>query len=440
MWKYVSVILVALAANYVDPYLSPLGVWRGGAVAAIGAAGAFLLWRRGAWKRSLFGAVVLASWIAVPVAFLAAKAVFELRKASVLAASPETTRALGRRFVIGYTDIVEVEALAAKGLIAGVYVTTHNARGRSAEDLRQEIARLQEVRREAGLPALLVATDQEGGFISRLSPPLPVAPMLSDVARSEPEKRGEVARNRGLAHGQHLASVGVNVNFAPVLDLWRDHAFNPFDRNSQIGRRAISGDPEIVGEIGLAYSQGLAASGVTAAAKHFPGLGRMTTDTHHFRASVDVSAEELEATDWAPFRRVLSGSGAMMMIGHVTVTAVDPERPASHSRAVVDGVLRRKWGFQGVLITDDMNMSPIYHHGLCDAVVDGLNAGVDLLLFAFDGRQYYRGMRCALDAQSQGKLDSAMLAASEKRLSAKAQLPATLEPASRSILWTSSAP
>jgi beta-N-acetylhexosaminidase len=423
MWKYASIVLLALGANYVDPYLTPLGPWAPGLIAAAGTAGALVLWRRREWRRSVTGALLLASWIGVPVAVAVAKAAFELRKASVLAAPAEKTRRLGKRFVVGYDSFAEVERLAVKGLIAGVYVTGRNARGRSIEDLRDEISRLQEARRKARLPPLLVAADQEGGFVSHLSPPLTVLPMLSELAGAGPGKRADAAREQGAAHGRQLASVGVNVNLAPVLDLRRNHPFNAFDRNSQIEKRAISGDPDIVAEVGLAYSQGLAQSGVTAAVKHFPGLGRLTTDTHHFRASIDASSEELETSDWAPFRRVLANSNAMMMVGHVTLTAIDPDHPASHSRAVIDGVLRRKWGYQGVLITDDMNMSPIYHHGLCDAVTGGLNAGMDLLLIAFDGRQYYRAMRCALDAQDQGRLDQAMLAESEKRLAVIDQSP-----------------
>ena len=104
------------------------------------------------------------------------------------------------------------------------------------------------------------------------------------------------------------------------------------------------------------------------------------------------------------------------MIGHVTLTSVDPDRPASHSRLVVDGIVRKKWNYQGVIMTDDLVMGAIYQRNVCTAVVEALNAGVDLLLVAFDGAQFYRIFACAAAASARGKLDAAALRASETRL------------------------
>ena len=156
------------------------------------------------------------------------------------------------------------------------------------------------------------------------------------------------------------------------------------------------------------------ASGATV--KHFPGLGRVRADTHHFSADLDTPLEELEASDWIPFRKVLAGSKAQLMIGHVTLTSVDPDRAASHSRLVVDGIVRKKWNYQGVIMTDDLVMGAIYQRNVCTAVVEALNAGVDLLLVAFDGAQFYRIFACAAAASAQGKLDAATLRDSEMRL------------------------
>jgi beta-N-acetylhexosaminidase len=103
------------------------------------------------------------------------------------------------------------------------------------------------------------------------------------------------------------------------------------------------------------------------------------------------------------------------MIGHVTLTGVDPDRVASHSRLVVDGIVRKKWNYQGVIMTDDLVMGAIYQHNVCTAVVESLNAGVDLLLVAFDGAQFYRIFACAKEASSEGKLDAATLGESEAR-------------------------
>jgi beta-N-acetylhexosaminidase len=103
-------------------------------------------------------------------------------------------------------------------------------------------------------------------------------------------------------------------------------------------------------------------------------------------------------------------------IGHVTLTAVDPDRPASHSARVVNGIIRQKWNFEGVIITDDLVMGAIYHHDICTAVVEALNASVDLLLVAYDGSQFYRIFACASDAFNHERLDATMLRDSEVRL------------------------
>ena len=104
------------------------------------------------------------------------------------------------------------------------------------------------------------------------------------------------------------------------------------------------------------------------------------------------------------------------MIGHVTLTSVDPDRAASHSKRVVDGIVRKKWNYQGVVMTDDLVMGAIYQRNVCTAVVEALNAGVDLLLVAFDGAQFYRIFSCAVAASAEGRLDAAMLGDSEARL------------------------
>jgi beta-N-acetylhexosaminidase len=128
----------------------------------------------------------------------------------------------------------------------------------------------------------------------------------------------------------------------------------------------------------------------------------------------------LETSDWLPFRQALAGSNAYLMVGHVAVTAIDAERPASHSKRVIDDLIRSKWGFRGIIVTDDLVMGAIYQHNVCTAVVEALNAGVDLLLVAYDGIQYYRLFNCALTASSRGELDDAMLRRSGARLETRA--------------------
>jgi beta-N-acetylhexosaminidase len=324
--------------------------------------------------------------------------------------------ALGQHFVVGYSSFDEIAPLAERGLIAGIYIARHNIEGRTAQALKSEITALQGMRRIAGLPRLIVAADQEGGIVSHLSPPLTTLPALATLAGLPADIRAKRAEEFGRMHGQELAELGVNQDFAPVLDLRPAASQNRFDFNTLIGQRAISGDPVTVTEIGLAYVRGLDAFNVRATVKHFPGLGRVRADTHHFSANLDTSLAQLEESDWRPFRNVLAASQAQLMIGHVTLTAVDPDRPASHSKRIVDGIIRQKWNYQGVIVTDDLVMGAIYNHNVCTAVVEALNAGVDLLLVAYDGSQFYRIFTCASDALNRRNLDPVLLHDSEIRL------------------------
>jgi beta-N-acetylhexosaminidase len=415
-----GLLLVLVNFNLNDPYLVVMRGWGMMMLLAASLAGVgLLLWRESWSKRNLAGKLLVALWCVQPLAMASAEATFRLRKQAVLGAEAGLARDLGRHFIVGYTSFDEVALLAAKGLIGGVYVTRHNIRGRTSDALRSELAALQAIRVAAGLSPLIIAADQEGGIVSHLSPQLSALPALSTLTGLPREQRARMAEEFGQRHGRELAALGINLNFAPVVDLKRNEARNPFDFNSLISRRAISGDPHLTADTALAYVHGLEASGVEATVKHFPGLGRVREDTHLFRANLDTPLSELEASDWLPFRRVLSGSNAYLMVGHVAVTAIDAERPASHSKRVIDDLVRSKWGFRGIIITDDLDMGSIYQHDVCTAVVEALNAGVDLLLVGYDAIQYYRLFDCARIAASRGQLDQAMLQQSALRLHAR---------------------
>ncbi|HBY28149.1 MAG TPA: beta-hexosaminidase, partial [Bradyrhizobium sp.] len=144
-------------------------------------------------------------------------------------------------------------------------------------------------------------------------------PALASLAELAPDERKAKAEEFGRIHGRELASLGINLNFAPVLDLRPEAKRNQLDFNTLTNQRAISDDPAKVSAVAGAYIHGLESAGVSATVKHFPGLGRVRADTHHFDADLDTPVGELEATDWRPFRDVLSTSGARLMVGHVAV-------------------------------------------------------------------------------------------------------------------------
>lgn len=413
-----GLLLTFVSANIYDPYLIPLRGWWSVALVAGSLAVLGALVAGGYVRRGILGKLLILLWCLPPIAMASAVTIFQVHKHVVLDAEGKRAEALGRHFIVGYSSFDEIAALAKKGLIAGIYVAHHNIEGRTIDDVKNEIASLQNIRRDAGLPPLIVAVDQEGGIVSHMSPLLTPLPALSTLTPLPPEERLAKAESFGQIHGRELANIGVTLNFAPVADLLRQQPSNPLDFHSMISRRAISEDPAIVSDVALAYVRGLESAGIEGTLKHFPGLGRIRQDTHHFRADLSTPPAELEASDWLPFKQVLARSNAFLMVGHVAVTAIDPASAASHSKRVVSGLIRGQWGFQGIITTDDLVMGPIYEHGVCKAVVEALNSGVDLLLIAYDGLQFYRMYHCALTAP-QGSIDDTMLEKSAARLKSR---------------------
>ncbi|MET3913776.1 beta-N-acetylhexosaminidase [Variovorax sp. OAS795] len=338
-------------------------------------------------------------------------------RAEVSAASGPTAQLIGSHFVVGYDDAKDLRELARKGLIGGVFIGGRNVKGRTAAALREEIDGLQALRREAGLPPLIVATDQEGGAVSRLSPLIEHQPGLAtlldaDVPEAEIAQR---AHAYGAQQGRSLAALGITLNFSPVVDLRTGRAPGRWDFHTRIDERAISADPTLTARVALAYEQGLESAGVRGTLKHFPGLAGVTEDTHHFAAVLQTPVARLATHDWKPFQDVSKNSGAAIMLGHVTVPEIDPDFPASFSRKIVQQLIRGEWGYQGLLVTDDLTMGAAYNRGLCDATVRALDAGVDLLLIAFDHDKYFDAMHCAQQAAQRGALDLPMLERSSAR-------------------------
>ncbi len=337
----------------------------------------------------------------------------------VLRADPAQLARFGRHILVGYRDMAEITALVERGAVAGIFLSPRNLRGRSQAEIRAEIDALQEIRRRKNLPPLLVAADQEGGLVSRLSPPLRRMPPLSEViaGAADAEARRIAVRQYATAKAADLAQLGVNVNFAPVVDM-NHKLINPDDRHTRIHQRAISTDPAVITEVAETYCATLQANGVRCTLKHFPGLGRVFEDTHKDSADLTADTSELAASDWVPFRRLMKAGEPFVMLGHVRLTALDPRRPVSFSRPVVDGLLRSKWGYPGVLITDDFSMGAVQraHGGIGAAGIDALNAGVDLILISYDCDQFYFVMRALLQAEPEGRIAKDVLARSAARL------------------------
>ncbi|MBV8753589.1 MAG: glycoside hydrolase family 3 protein [Hyphomicrobiales bacterium] len=345
---------------------------------------------------------------------------FHLLRHQVLDADAAALQKLGRHLIVGYRDIGELQELIRRGAIAGVFISATNVRGLSADGVGQQIAEMQEIRRDQHLPPLWIATDQEGGDVARLSPPLPRPPRISEILAHYQDRTHGIAAVRQSAReqGRALADLGVNLNFAPVVDV--DHGLiNPEDWFTHIHQRAISNDPAVVTAAAGAYCDGLRDAGVHCTLKHFPGLGRVLADTHRGAASLDVAVRELEQSDWVPFRALMERPDSFTMLGHVTLSELDRAHPVSFSQAAVTTLLRGDWHYGGVLVTDDFSMDAVYRSrdGIAEAAVAALNAGVDLVLVSYDTDQFYAVMHGLLAAQRDGRLQPEALRQSEERLS-----------------------
>jgi beta-N-acetylhexosaminidase len=222
----------------------------------------------------------------------------------------------------------------------------------------------------------LVSIDHEGETVTRLGPPFTRFPVAAEVGRSNDP---DLAQAVGRAMGSELASAGIDIDFAPVLDVHSNPA-NPI-----IGKRAFATDPDRAGNLGVAFMRGLHAGGVLSCGKHFPGHGDTDRDSHSELPLVARNRAELEAVELKPFRAAVAAGVPMLMTAHVLYPALDPLRPATLSRPILHDLLRGEIGFRGVVVSDDLEMGAIRQHGAVpDAAVEALAAGVDWLLVCND--------------------------------------------------------
>jgi beta-N-acetylhexosaminidase len=295
------------------------------------------------------------------------------------------------RIIVGFDDWNEIRQLSRNG-IAGIFLTARNVKNTTREELKRKISCLQKEREELGLPPLLIATDQEGGSVSRLSPLVARQKPLAELA-NEPNY-AELAYNYGETQGKSLGDLGVNLNFSPVVDLKPEMKPGFLDFHTHIASRAISADPQQVVAIAKPYIHGLEKHGVLATLKHFPGIARVATDTHHFSALLNASVADLAETDWIPFVVLGRDTNAWIMLSHVVLTAVDSENPVSVSKQVIDGLVRRTLGFEGTLVSDDLTMGAAYNRGFCKSVEQSYGTSVNYLLIAYDHEKYYDAIAC----------------------------------------------
>ncbi|HEV8690510.1 MAG TPA: beta-N-acetylhexosaminidase [Ideonella sp.] len=277
-----------------------------------------------------------------------------------------------------------------------------------------EVAKLVADLREALGPQALIGIDQEGGSVARITflPQAPAAMALGAIADAAEAEHAAEATGAAVARG--LRSLGINWNFAPVLDVNNNPA------NPVIAERSFGADPRRVGRLAGAWMRGSLAEGVACCVKHFPGHGDTHVDSHHALPTVDKSLEQLEALELIPFRALVDEAPALMT-AHIVYPQLDPEHPATLSRRILTGLLREAMGYRGVVISDALMMKAIFdRYGHARGAVLTLAAGADMALAQGRPEDQLAAIRAVGEALQEGRLDPATMRASRVRLDALA--------------------
>ena len=278
---------------------------------------------------------------------------------------------------------------------------------RNLRDLEQ-IFRLTAGLHAAASAPLLVGVDQEGGRVTRLPAPFLTPPSAATLGLADDPA---LTNALGRAVGRELRAAGLTWNLAPVLDV-RTNPANPV-----IGDRAFSHDPDRVARHGVAAIQGLTDAGVLATIKHFPGHGDTVADSHLTLPESMQSASRWRAVEFVPFHRAIRAGAPLVMVAHLFCPALDPASPTSLSRPVITGILREELGFDGVVVSDDLEMSAIadrFDPG--QAAVRFLEAGGDLVLICHDPERQRAAVTAVQEAERSGRLTEARLMASLNRI------------------------
>lgn len=218
---------------------------------------------------------------------------------------------------------------------------------------------------------LIISADEEGGNVGRLMYKLGTTFIHSMYSYKDMGE--DTAYQNALTIGTDMVSCLFNTDFAPVADVWTNPA------NTVIGDRAYSDEFGQASELVAAAVRGFTESGVICCVKHFPGHGDTSTDTHEGATVVDKSLEELRAGEFLPFEAGIEAGVDMVMVGHITVTAVDDE-PATISHEVITGLLREELGWDGVVVTDSLDMGALAGYEIGEVCVKYLEAGGDIML------------------------------------------------------------
>ncbi|RKU09470.1 beta-N-acetylhexosaminidase [Candidatus Poribacteria bacterium] len=317
---------------------------------------------------------------------------------------------VGQLIMVGFEGTQPNETIEThirERFVGGVVLFSRNIQSpQQTAELTNELQRLASA--TARQIPLFIGIDQEGGWVIRLKEGATVLPGNMALGATDST---ELAERAGEVTAVELAAVGVNLNFAPVMDV------NNNPQNPVIDRRSFGESAELVSRLGVAYIHGLQDNGILGTAKHFPGHGDTTVDSHFDLPTVNHDRERIHALELHPFRAAIDADVAAIMTAHIVYPAFDADRPATLSPTILTDLLRKELGFDGLIITDDMEMKAIddrYRSG--EAAVMTVEAGADIVMVLWSPTKQIEVFDALLSAVKSGRISQARLDQSVKRI------------------------
>jgi beta-N-acetylhexosaminidase len=298
----------------------------------------------------------------------------------------------------GYTMDNNTKQLIEKYHVGGFILFKNNIR--NSKQLLELVNSLKKTNSGNKAP-LFLSVDEEGGRVTRLPDELVKTPDSASVGKKD---NANLAFNLGNVVAQKLKAFGLNVDFAPVLDI------NSNPKNPVIGDRSFGTNADIVSRMGIQSMKGIQSENILSVVKHFPGHGDTSVDSHIGLPLVNNSLERLKSFELVPFEEAINNGADAVMVAHILLPKIDPVNPASFSKIIITDLLRKYLGFNGVVLTDDMTMGAIVkNYDIGTAAVKSVNAGTDIVLVCHE----YDKEMAVLDALKAAVLSGTL---TEKRI------------------------
>ena len=331
---------------------------------------------------------------------------------------------LGQMLMVGFPGLTAPDYILnwlREGRIGGVILFARNVENPA------QLAELCASIHEAAKYPALIGIDQEGGGVSRMTQFFTESPGAMALATSG---NTDLTEKMSRVLAEEMFALGINWAFAPVLDITYNSA------NPTVGIRSFGADKETVSKFGVAATQGFQSGGVAATAKHFPGLGNTAIDTHLALAVLDTDPDELLKNDLAPYRECIDAGLSSIMTTHTIFSALDTDYPATLSPTIVQTLIREELGFEGIVVTDCMEMKAIAdNYGAGESAVLAALAGIDIILVSHTEERQALAYDALLSAYHEGRLPLEIIEEANERIAAfKAQYIVEHTPSAESIL------